>query len=201
MPENYPKNTTTTYDTRAPFGRPRTDASHPSAYGFQEHCTYQTRGAQSLRALSVSRSVFVACASGRVRWPPATPAARPRFRFASLGAPLSLPPSALAPTPERSSTFPLALGLAPRLMRGRPCPRAPACYRVAVARGVRRGGRARPSGCAPLYPRRPPCALVCLLIGSSRPRLRASSAHLQACALLFGRAVIGVALPLVARPR
>ena len=56
------------------------------------------RAGSPLRAVSTLASCFVRWPSCRARSVPPTAAPRPQFRFASLGAPLSLPPYGLRPT-------------------------------------------------------------------------------------------------------
>ena len=85
------------------------------------------RAGSPLRAVSTLASCFVRWPSCRVRSVPPTAAPRPRFRFAPLGATLSLPPSGLRP--PHFAFVPSALRwLATHALvqRGLPCPRTPA---------------------------------------------------------------------------
>ena len=101
---------------RAPFGRARSDTPYPSTYGLQTIGSESyARGAQSLGALFGRSVSFVACRSCRVRWAQASPAPRAWLLCVPLGAPLSLPPSRLAPADTSLPTFPLRSRARPSL--------------------------------------------------------------------------------------
>ena len=133
------------------------------------------RGAQSLGALYGRSVSFVACRSCRVRWAPATPAPRAWLLYVPLGAPLSLPPSRLAPADTALPSFPLR-------SRARPSLHAP----VRLPSSLRAPNNITPTGSQPTR------ALAPYSLRSLRQRCsggrgryfcggRAGSSYLAAC--------------------
>lgn len=124
------------------------------------------RGAQSLGALYGRSVSSVACRSCRVRWAPATPAPRAWLLYVPLGAPLSLPPSRLAPADTALPSFPLRSRARPSLHAPVRLPArslapysltlpAPAMLQGTRSLFLRRSGRQFVPRCLPNLRRRP----------------------------------------------
>lgn len=92
------------HETRAPYGRARSDANASFCHADGKQLT---RGAQSLGALFGRSVSSVAVWSCRGRSTPATPASLPGLLYVPLGLPLPLPPSLPAPADTFLPTFPL----------------------------------------------------------------------------------------------